>query len=244
MTSYDRYSAIRDRLGYTDYRVAKATGIGTATLSNWKSGKYQPKADKISLIAKYLNVTPEEITGTQRVLQVFSAPAESEEPLGKPKEGTKIQVFEGNPNKVTKVSDLFSKTIRFSLKIPVLGRVAAGSPIEAYEEIIDWVNISEEMARDGEYFGLMVKGDSMEPKISHGDTLIVRRQDDADDGDIVIALVNGNDAVCKRLKKYADGAVALVSTNPAYAPIYFSGEEVAETPVRIIGRVKELRAKL
>ena len=130
-----------------------------------------------------------------------------------------------------------------AVRIPVLGRVAAGLPLFANEEIIDYENISDAMAKDGEYYGLRIRGDSMEPKFSDGDVVIVRKQEDADNGDIVIALVNRNDAVCKRLRKYADGAVALVSTNPAYEPIYFSGEEVAETPVKIIGKVKELRAK-
>lgn len=137
---------------------------------------------------------------------------------------------------------VISKTAVTSYRIPVLGRVAAGLPIEAQQEILDWEEISGEMALDGEYFALQIKGDSMEPRMRNGDVVIVRQQEDADDGDTVIALVNGNDAVCKRLKKYQDG-IALVSTNPAYEPMYFSGSEIDETPVRIIGRVMELRAK-
>ena len=89
--------------------------------------------------------------------------------------------------------------------IPVLGRVAAGIPLTAAEYIIDTEEISQAMANDGEYFGLQVKGDSMEPRIKNGDVVIVRKQSDADDGDLVIALVNGDDAVVKRLKKYKDG---------------------------------------
>ena len=126
--------------------------------------------------------------------------------------------------------------------IPVLGRVAAGIQITAAEYVIDTEEISQAMAADGEYFGLQIKGDSMEPKISNGDVVIVRKQSDADDGDLLIALVNGNDAVCKRLKKYAEG-IALLSTNPAYEPMYFSEKEIVEKPVEIIGKVKELRAK-
>lgn len=129
-----------------------------------------------------------------------------------------------------------------AIKIPVLGRVAAGIPITATEYIIDTEEISKVMASDGEYFGLQIKGDSMEPKISNGDIVIVRKQSDADDGDLVIALVNGNDAVCKRLKKYKEG-IALISTNPAYEPMYFNNKEVEEKPVSIIGKVRELRAK-
>lgn len=129
-----------------------------------------------------------------------------------------------------------------AVRIPVLGRVAAGIPLDAIEEIIDFEEIPQALASDGEYFGLRIKGDSMEPKISDGDVVIVRKQDDADDGDLVIALVNGNEGCCKRLRKY-DGSIALMSTNPAYEPMYFSGSEVDSVPVRIIGKVKELRAK-
>ncbi len=126
--------------------------------------------------------------------------------------------------------------------IKVLGRVAAGIPLEAIEDIVDTEEISEDMAKTGTFFGLVINGDSMEPKISKGDVVIVRRQEDAETGDIVIATINGDDATCKRLKKYKDGIV-LLSTNPAYDPIYLSNEEIQNKPVKIIGKVVELRAK-
>ena len=129
-----------------------------------------------------------------------------------------------------------------AVQINVLGRVAAGIPLEAIEEIIDTEEISEEMAATGKFFGLRIKGDSMEPKISEGDTVIVRQQNDAESGDVVIAIVNGNDAVCKRIKKYA-GGIMLLSNNPKYEPMVFSDDDIMLTPVKIIGRVMELRAK-
>lgn len=143
----------------------------------------------------------------------------------------------------TQKINLFDDTVLpSSIEIPVLGRVAAGIPITATEYIIDTEEISLAMASDGEYFALQIKGDSMEPKISNGDVVIVRKQSDADDGDLVIALVNGDDAVCKRLKKY-EGGIALLSNNPSYEPLYFSNKEIDDKPVSIIGKVKELRAK-
>lgn len=137
--------------------------------------------------------------------------------------------------------DLTSSS-RKGVAVNVLGRVAAGIPIEAIEDVIDTEEISEEMAKTGEFFGLQIHGDSMEPKFSDGDVVIVRKQNDAESDDIVIAMVNGDDATCKRLKKYKDG-IALISTNPAYDPMYFSKEEIETKPVRILGRVVELRAK-
>lgn len=129
-----------------------------------------------------------------------------------------------------------------AVTIKVLGRVAAGLPIEAVENIIDTEEISEELSKTGEFFGLQIHGNSMEPKFSEGDVVIVRKQEDAESGDIVIATVNGTDATCKRLRKYRAG-IELISTNPSYEPMFFSAEEIEQKPVRIIGRVVELRAK-
>lgn len=142
--------------------------------------------------------------------------------------------LDGTSNKATKSSN--------STVIKIFGRVAAGIPLEAIEEVIDEEEIPEELARTGDFFGLRISGDSMEPDIHNGDTVIVRRQDNAESNEIVIALVNGNDGVCKRLKKYAD-SIALVSLNPSYEPMYFSNAEVDSKPVRILGKVVELRRK-
>lgn len=128
------------------------------------------------------------------------------------------------------------------IKIPVLGQVPAGVPIEAVEDIIDYEEIPVEMAKDGEFFGLQIKGDSMEPRICEGDVVIVRKQDDAESGDLVIAMINGDEATCKRLMKYSDG-IRLMPSNPTYEPLYFSDKEIEEKPVKIIGRVVENRQK-
>jgi len=128
------------------------------------------------------------------------------------------------------------------IKIPVLGRVPAGVPIEAVEDIIDYEEIPVEMAKDGEFFGLQIKGDSMEPRICEGDVVIVRKQDDAETGDLVVAMINGNEATCKRLMKYSDG-IRLVPNNPSYEPLYYSNKEIEEKPVKIIGKVVENRQK-
>ena len=135
-----------------------------------------------------------------------------------------------------------SEPKRKGIVIPVLGHVAAGIPIEMIEDIIDTEEIPEDMARHGEFFALKIKGDSMTPSINNSDVVIVRQQEDAENGDIVIATVNGNDAVCKRLKKYSDG-ISLISLNPAYEPLYFNTSEIQEAPVKIIGKVVELRRK-
>lgn len=129
-----------------------------------------------------------------------------------------------------------------ALRIPVLGNVAAGIPISAVEDILDYEEVPISWQNQGEFFALRIKGDSMESDINDGDTVIVKQQSDANSGDTVIALVNGDDATCKRLQKL-DNGIMLVSNNAKYPPMYFSQEEIASKPVVIIGKVIELRRK-
>lgn len=139
-------------------------------------------------------------------------------------------------------SALIGKTPSKGFSVNVLGRVAAGIPIEAITDIIDTEEISQDLAKTGEFFGLQIHGDSMEPRMYEGDVVIVRQQEDAESGDIVIAMVNGYDATCKRLMKYA-GGISLISLNSKYDPMMFTNQEIEEKPVRIIGKVVELRGK-
>ena len=128
------------------------------------------------------------------------------------------------------------------LQIPVLGTVAAGIPISAVEDILDYEEVPQSWESQGEFFGLRIKGDSMQPKMDDGDVVIVRQQSDANSGDTVIALVNGDDATCKKLQKTENG-IMLVSTNPNYLPMFFTNEEIVTKPVVILGKVVELRSK-
>lgn len=138
---------------------------------------------------------------------------------------------------------LIGKPTVKGVPIKVLRRVVAGIPIEAIEDIVDTEEISEELAKTGSFFGLKIHGDSMEPRMFEGDVVIVRQQNDAENGDIVIAMVNGNDATCKRLLKYESG-ICLISLNQKYEPMMFTNDDIEEKPVKIIGRVVELRGKL
>lgn len=128
------------------------------------------------------------------------------------------------------------------LKIPVLGTVAAGIPISAVEDILDYEEVPQSWENQGEFFALKIKGDSMEPRMESGDVVIVKQQSDANSGDTVIVLVNGDDATCKKLQK-TDNGIMLVSTNPKYPPMFYSNEEIITKPVVILGKVVELRQK-
>lgn len=128
------------------------------------------------------------------------------------------------------------------LQIPVLGTVAAGIPISAVEDILDYEEVPQSWENQGEFFALKIKGDSMEPRMESGDVVIVKQQSDANSGDTVIVLVNGDDATCKKLQK-TDNGIMLVSTNPKYPPMFYSNEEIITKPVVILGKVVELRQK-
>lgn len=130
-----------------------------------------------------------------------------------------------------------------AFRIPVLGEVAAGLPMMAEENIVDYEEIDPAMAASGELFGLRIKGSSMEPRIKEGDVVIVRKQEDVDTGDTAVVLVNGDSATVKRIKKETNG-ITLVPNNTAFSPNYYSNDDIERLPVRIIGKVLELRGKL
>lgn len=221
---YERYVELLNENHCKSADVAKTTGIHPSTFSDWKKGKSSPKYDKIQKIAEFFGVEPDWLSGKSE----FKTKKEM------------LQHFDDVYNTPALQSDVFR--LEKGMKIPVLGSVAAGTPIFAEENYIGSEEISEELASTGEFFGLKIKGDSMSPRIMEGDTVIVRQQDDAESGDIVIVLINGDSATCKRLMKYQEG-ISLISFNPAYEPMTFSNKDIEEKPIKIIGKVVENRQK-
>lgn len=142
------------------------------------------------------------------------------------------------------LSALRGETAATSLRIPVLGTIPAGIPIEAIEDIIDWEEIPASMQKGGrEYFALLVRGDSMYPRYEEGDILIVRKQDTCESGDDCIVMVNGNDATFKRVR-LGENTLTLQPINPQYEIKTFTAKEIETLPVRILGVVVELRRKV
>jgi repressor LexA len=111
-------------------------------------------------------------------------------------------------------------------EIPVLGRIAAGTPIEAIQNEVTRVVIPEELRKNGEHYGLQVSGDSMiEAGINDGDTVIVRKANTANNGQIVVALIDDNEAMLKRIRKKGK-IVALESANKKYETKIFGPDRV------------------
>ena len=127
-------------------------------------------------------------------------------------------------------------------KIPVLGKVAAGIPITAVENILDYEEISSETAASGEFVALKIQGSSMEPRMYDGDVVIVRVQSSVENGEVAVVMVDGSEATVKKIQFHPNG-IFLKPFNPSYDPIFYSNEEIEKLPVHIFGKVVECRQK-
>lgn len=140
------------------------------------------------------------------------------------------------------ISILMGEKIK-GVKIPVLGTVPAGIPLEAITEVLDYEEISPSLARTGDYFALKIKGDSMSPRICDGDVVIVKQDSSVECGDVAVVLVNGNEATCKEIQKNKNG-ITLVGWNVAsFSPMFFTNDEIETLPIKIVGKVVEVRIK-
>lgn len=131
------------------------------------------------------------------------------------------------------------------IRIPVLGTIPAGIPLEAIEDILDWEEVPASWGSgDRQYFGLRVRGDSMYPRYLEGDTVILRKESTCESGDDCAVLVNGDAATLKQVMLRGDGSLELRPANPSYPPHIYSSAEIESLPVQIIGVVVELRRKI
>lgn len=147
------------------------------------------------------------------------------------------QEFLINANK-----DFYEKSFSSAI-VFVYGTIPAGIPIECIEDIIDTEEISSDMLKGNkEYFGLKVKGNSMYPEYLDGDTLILEKVDDCESGQDCVVMVNGNDGTFKRVFKNETGII-LQPLNSEFQPLIYTNEQIQSLPVRVIGRVVELRRK-
>ena len=112
------------------------------------------------------------------------------------------------------------------VEIPVLGKIAAGTPVEAIQNEVSRIPLPENIEKKGEYFGLKVQGDSMiEAGINDGDTVVIKKTDTADNGKIVVALIDDHEAMLKRIRKKGK-TVALESANKNYETKIFGPDRV------------------
>lgn len=208
----DRLRALRKAHDLTQVQFAKEFLVASGTIAMWETGKREPDFSTMQRLADFFDVSVDYL-------------------LGRTDEAEYSSGYNDNWGE--------SRNVR---RIPIIGRVQAGIPVEAMEDFLGYEEFSGPSDSAEDFFALEVKGDSMEPKISEGDVVIVRKQSDCDNGDLAVALVGGGDATVKRIKKSTAG-ITLIPNNPAFEPMFFSNEEIESLPVSILGKVVELRAK-
>lgn len=127
------------------------------------------------------------------------------------------------------------------IKVPVLGKIPAGIPIEAIEDIVGHIDIPESMTLGGKsFFALKIKGDSMIPKYEDGDIVLFEKTSSCDSGTDCAVMVNGDDATFKRVEIKENG-IMLKPMNPQYETMFYTKEEIENKPVRIIGIARQVR---
>ncbi len=207
--------------------LANKTHINKSLISNYLSGAFKAKQDKLDIIARTLNVSEAWLMGYDVDMDREWFP-DNEEDL------SNIKIDNAR----------YIETTTKTIKIPVLGKVPAGVPIEAIEDIIGYEEIPASMLNSGEnYFALKVDGDSMYPDYKTGDIIIIRQQSDCNSGDDCVVMVNGDDATFKRVIKQ-EKSIILKPLNNNYEPYYFDEYEIMTKPVKIIGVAVEVRRKL
>ena len=128
-------------------------------------------------------------------------------------------------------------------RVPVLGRIAAGVPINAVEDILEYIEIpSSYLAGEKSFFALEIKGDSMSPNYLSGDIVVFERCDTCETGDDCAVMINGDDATFKRIERKENGIV-VKPLNPQYETLFFTNKQITELPVRVIGIARELRRR-
>mgnify|MGYP003300689777 CR=1 FL=1 len=241
--------------------VCADLGLSVATATKWKKGAV-PRDTTLKRIADYFGVSTSELLKkdipfisykheedpVKMIENALKSKGDTDYFIG---ENCGIFVADGrDPKEVLK--ELYQKGLikipkedkkPQGVKIPVFGAVAAGIPISAITDIEDYEEIPSDMAALGEYCALRIKGNSMEPMMLPGDTVIIKVQQDVNDGEIAVVIINGNDATCKKIKKTPEG-VMLISLNPNYEPMFYSNADILELPVTVFGKVVELRRKL
>jgi repressor LexA len=171
-----------------------------------------------------------------RALEVLKLPESAAPPAGRPTGRFAPNVIEGNLGRVRPAQDRDEDAAR-PVSVPVMGRIAAGVPISAIQTKSHTISVSPEMLSAGEHFALEVRGDSMiEAGILDGDLVLIRRQQTAETGDIVVALVDEEEATLKRLRKRG-ASIALEAANPAYETRIFGPDRVA-IQGRLVGLIR------
>lgn len=188
----------REKAGMTQRGLAKALGVGVATVCRWETGSIESvKSTMIAKIADVLHCNPMELIGLP-----------------------------------------VKRSVRM---IPVYAKIACGSPTWVDEaDAVDSVAVSPET--DDDIVAVKAKGTSMEPLIMDGDVILIRLQPAVENGEIAAVRIGGSCTVKK--VKFTEHGMNLIPVNDTWNPIELDAEQIEEYPVRIVGKVIEIRRKL
>ncbi|HML92220.1 transcriptional repressor LexA [Methyloceanibacter sp.] len=170
-----------------------------------------------------------------RAMEIIKLPESVPQGIAARGRGFSPSVIEGSLGRAARTPEPASDAQTVAL--PIMGRIAAGVPVEAIQTKLDTIEVPPELLAKGEHYALEVKGDSMiDAGILEGDTIIVRKCDDAGNGDIVVALVDEEEATLKRLRRRGD-SIALEAANPAYETRIFGPDRV-RVQGRLVGLIR------
>lgn len=208
---------IREFKNISAAQLSNMAKIPKSSISDWEHGKSTPSAESVFKICQALNINPSSLIYNSSLMHKPFNPL----------------LIDNNGFNSSLVNT-----------IPVLGSIPAGIPIEAIQSE-DAEQIYITTPPNGEYFALKVKGDSMSPTINDGDTAIIRKQEDANSGQICVVMINGYDATLKQIKKDPNGIWILpYNPNSDFKPTFYTNKEIEELPVKIIGVAVEIRRSL
>lgn len=221
---------IREQLGYSIYDVNKLCDISPSYLSLMENGKRKPSAIILKKIAPIYSLNYLDLYEKAGYIDLIND--EKYISTGTPPDNIYDQL--------KNIGTMYISNTEM-VKIPVLGVVKAGYDYLAQENWIGTIDVEKNIVNDGsEYFALKVVGDSMSPVLIQDDIVVIKKQNDFENGDIVVAIVNGNEATIKKGKK-TDSSITLQPLNTAYDPLVFTYDEVKSIPVTIVGIVKQLK---
>lgn len=207
----DIIKELRSRSGLSGEELGDRIGVDKSSISKYESGASKPNYDTIFKMAKFFGVSTDYLFG---LVSEETGQFGSRSPVN-------------------------SSGIGRTVKVPILGKIPAGVPVDSTECLIGYKDVPEEQIKNGSYFYLQVKGDSMiGANIPDGCLVLIKKQDEASDGQIVVCRVNESEATLKKFRRH-DGQVVLTSANPKYEPIIIQSESA-----RILGVVVKVECEV
>lgn len=222
----ERLKLLRNDAGLSQQEFAKRMGVSKSSINMYERGEREPGLETLEAIADYFNVDMDYLLGKSEYKN----------------KSAWLKTVDINANQTDDLSKYFNaQKCQPQALLPVVGIVSAGKGVFAEEEIIAQEPADLKYCKNNEYYWLQVHGDSMSPRISDGDLVLVRRQTSVDPGDIGVFLVDEEEGFIKKVN-YSENYIILQSLNPFYPPMEFRGADVQR--VRVLGKAIELKAKL